>query len=410
MTAIASNFIDSVLSKKSTAFVTAFLLMLVSWGLEFSSVNHLGIVLSSSCVVYLLLVIQHSSEKANSDVANFNNTHTTSYASTAAKGSNAYQSEVADGYFLHTISDVRETLSVSSANIADVLNTQDDAVATLSEAFISLQTLLNQQETSIHRLLNDDESSDSAYAEKMRTFANNTDNTLTSFISSTEEMTASTRSLESQVQTIQQAMPTVIDALGGIDGIAAQTNLLALNAAIEAARAGEAGRGFAVVADEVRALSTRSTQFSDVIKKQIDNIKELIDRLTETAEFVASQDISHVVKAKDDISQQLMGIIRKAESDIQNADELETIRKKLADSTNTAIRGMQFGDINSQNLIYTQEIINFVSEQLDLLSTDNASEVRERLMNYKESLAARGQSDHNPVSATSVEAGDIELF
>jgi methyl-accepting chemotaxis protein len=87
----------------------------------------------------------------------------------------------------------------------------------------------------------------------MRSFASETDTTLTQFIASTKEMTESTRALESQVQTIQQAMPTVIEALGGIDDISSQTNLLALNAAIEAARAGEAGRGFAVVAHYLRA-------------------------------------------------------------------------------------------------------------------------------------------------------------
>ena len=408
MAAIAYGFFDSMMTKKSTAFVTSFLLMLVSWSLEFSDVKHLGVVVSSCCVIYLLVVLQqfsavHKSGSASGSAVNSSNGST---ASDVADGRLAQ----ADHEIRDTLSDVKDTLSISSSNITDILTTQNDAVTTLSDAFMSLQSLLSQQEANIHKLLKDEGSSDVPYAEKMRSFASDTDSTLTSFIESTEAMTKSTKSLESQVQTIQQAMPTVIDALGGIDGIAAQTNLLALNAAIEAARAGEAGRGFAVVADEVRALSTRSTQFSDVIKKQIENIKSLIDQLTETAEFVASQDISHVIKAKDGISIELSGIIRKAESDIQNADGLETIRQKLADATNSAIRGMQFGDINSQNLIYTQEIISFVSEQLDLLSSDNVEDVRDRLLNYKDSLAQRGQADHNPVSATSIDAGDIELF
>jgi methyl-accepting chemotaxis protein len=73
---------------------------------------------------------------------------------------------------------------------------------------------------------------------------------------------------------ISKRAADVESILGEIAGIAKQTNLLALNAAIEAARAGEAGRGFAVVADEVRDLSTRTSQFSQQIAVVMKSMRE----------------------------------------------------------------------------------------------------------------------------------------
>ncbi|PKF61753.1 methyl-accepting chemotaxis protein [Psychromonas sp. psych-6C06] len=120
-----------------------------------------------------------------------------------------------------------------------------------------------------------------------------------------QDLTLALEETSKKVTELANSTEIITKVLSEISGIAEQTNLLALNAAIEAARAGEQGRGFAVVADEVRALANRTKESTAQIGSTLSLLQEYskstIDAMTNSADIVKSV-IESTNKAQDQIS------------------------------------------------------------------------------------------------------------
>ncbi len=161
--------------------------------------------------------------------------------------------------------------------------------------------------------------------------------------------TAMERMLEA-IEKIKKSSEETAEVVKTIDDIASQTNLLALNALIEAESAGEAGKSFAVVANEVRSLAQRSTEAAKDTSDKINESKENSNAGTEMTERVA------------DILEKIVKMVQKMNNYIEDIAESSNMQAHALDEINNSVS--QATDVTKQNVEMSKKSAS-ASEELD---------------------------------------------
>lgn len=216
-------------------------------------------------------------------------------------------SKLAIGFnqFVNKIESLVAELAVKTSSLDELVIYVSDSAQHSSAGMTKQQQETNQVISTVNNLtslVNDVTEKTALAAESAKDADKLAEQSINVVNKTVEQIKALAQAVEKAGQVVQRVeedtnlISTVLDV---IRGIAEQTNLLALNAAIEAARAGEQGRGFAVVADEVRTLAQRSHESTEEIQDMINNLQAGVNEAVK----VMSESQSHAIEGVSDAKQ-----------------------------------------------------------------------------------------------------------
>lgn len=300
-----------------------------------------------------------------------------------------------------TIARIRSAQVAESAEIVRDLGRartlMRHAASGLIESFNHLSDETLGQQSRIQHLLVDMSGAvrdDGTEGLNIASFVNKTASVLQSFADVLVHFSKQSITISYKIDDMVEHMDRIFDLVSQVDSIAEETNILAINAALEAARAEEAGKGFKVVASEIRMLSMGTKALNEQIGTEVDAARTVIDAVSEASRDIASQDMSIALTAKGSVDEMLVRLQHIDAQLTKTLDDVADFTQRVRENTNSAIRSMQFEDMVGQILEQLEQRAERLPSLLDA-SEDGLPELDE--------LARR-------VEQNTMEAGDVELF
>lgn len=261
-------------------------------------------------------------------------------------------------------------LNSNTQSMAENMNTTRETVADQNHRAESVATAVNEMSASIAEV--------AQFATRAAEFVRNANDTGSEGVQVGQNLGSEISRLDTEMVTAVEAIQrlhtetnSIAEVLDVIQGIAEQTNLLALNAAIEAARAGEQGRGFAVVADEVRSLAGRTQSSTEEIREKIESLQretQSVSQSIESANNTVSEGVTtcdrntqmleQIVSMLNDLNEMNIQIAAATEEQKAVTEEINGSITSIADASSTVSIQIQDVDDVLQGLSSEAERLN----------------------------------------------------